>query len=519
MEMKMNRKIILCTIPLLALLGALVASCLAQRPVRTDHPRFSASWWLAHAAGEKRLLDDISRLQALQGNLGEAIRTAHSIEHPRTKAYAFARLAEIATDQGQPQTYRECIETAKAAALEVPAREGRNRALTAVAKAQVHAGEAEAARNTVRRINDSGDQKRMMEQGQYHVARALILKGQTDAAMEMADSLPPNWQGRVFEAVAAARAKAGEPAAAREMLGRITDPYMKRHALLEMAKALADGEESAGYREYISLAKAVIKDEAKANSDFPKWMCHWGVSLSVKRGELAEAKEFARMHPRPREESRALCSIALAMSKANDPDGYKECIKQARAAVARIDDHNDMWDLPRSAAYEVIAETQIKAGDIQGAIATAHAIGLQNFGGYWKAKAYARIALALSEAGDVAGYKASVKLALAAAKTLPEEQYPIVGAYTQDAALMVILKAQAEAGDIDGAEESFRELDKFHHKSVSHFVAAAMAEAGNMQEAYEWIRKLKTPEARARSYLAVAEAVLEKEQAASSSKD
>ena len=46
-----------------------------------------------------------------------------------------------------------------------------------------------------------------------------------------------------------------------------------------------------------------------------------------------------------------------------------------------------------------------------------------------------------------------------------------------------------------------------------------MAEAGNMQEAYEWIRKLKTPEARARSYLAVAEAVLEKEQAASSSKD
>lgn len=514
MEMKMNRKIILCTMPLLALLGAFVASCLAQRPVRTDHPRFSASWWLAHAAGEKRLLGDISRLQALQGNLGEAIRTAHSIEHPRTKAYAFARLAEIATDQGQAQEYRQCIEAAITTALELPLRESPDDALAAVAIAQVYAGKLAAARNTVRRISN-----KKMAQGQCGVARALIRRGQMDAAMEMADSLPLNWKEWVFADVAAARVEAGQYAAAWEMLGRITDPYRKQRVLRLMARAFSGKEGSAGYREHMSLAKAAINDKAVANSDFSKRMCDLGVSLSIERGELAEAKEFARMHPRPREESRALCSIALAMSKANDPDGYKECIKQARAAVARIDDSNDTWDLPRSAAYEVIAETQAKAGDTEGAIATADAIGLQNFGGYCKAKAYARIALALYRAGDVAGYEGSVKLALAAAKTLPEKQYPILGAYTQDAALMVILKAQAEAGDIDGAEESFWELDKFHHKSVSHFVAAAMAKAGNMQGAYEWIRKLKTPEARARGFLAVAEAVLEKEQAASSSED
>ena len=518
MEMKKNGKIILCTMPLLALLGALVASSLAQRPVPKGHPRFSASWWLAHAAGEKHLLDDISRLQALQGNLDEAIRTARDIEHPYTKAYAFARLADVATEQGQTQVYRKCIEAAKSAALEVPPFDGRDRALTAVAEAQVRAGEVQAAKNTVRRINDSGEEKRMMAHGEYYIARALILRGDTDAAMEMADSLPVNWQESLFEDLAAAKAKAGDSAAAREMIERITDPFIKQRALLGMAKAVADKEDPADYREYISLAKAVTKDEGKANSDFPKWMCHWGVKLSIKRGELAEAKEFARMHPRPHNEAQALCAVALAMSKANDPGGYKECIELARAAAARVDDSNGMLYLSRSEVFEIIAETQIKAGDIQGAIATADAIGLQNFGGYAKAKAYARIALALSEAGDVAGYEDFVEQAQEAAETLPE-RIADFGMVPRAAAVKVLLEFQARAGDIVGAKETFRTLSRFHREKVGHFTAKALAEDGNMQEAYEWIRKLKTPEARARSYLAVAEAVLEKEQAGSSSKE
>jgi hypothetical protein len=281
--------------------------------------------------------------------------------------------------------------------------------------------------------------------------------------------------------------------------------------LLGMAKALADKKDSADYRKYISLAKAAFNDEAVANSDFPEWMSHFGVSLSIERGELAEAKEFARMHPRPRDEAHALCAVALAMSEADDPDGYKECIELARAAVARIDDSNDWPHLPISAAYEAIAETQIKAGDTDGAAATARAIGLQDFGGYWKAKAYARIALALSEAGDVVGYEGFVKLALAAARALPERRPPDpLYASTQDHALVMLLQFQAEAGDIAGAKESFRALSRFHRKKAGHSIAKAMAKDGNMQGAYEWISKLSKSEERARSYLAVARMLIEK---------
>ena len=136
---------------------------------------------------------------------------------------------------------------------------------------------------------------------------------------------------------------------------------------------------------------------------------------------LANAGTGGAFPPRP----------SLEGTGADRKTAAREILAEAVRAAREVE-----YESSRAKAFANIEEAQVKAGDIQGALATARGVEYESS----RAKAFANIAEAQAKAGDIQG-------ALATARGVEDES-------SRAKAFAVIAEAQAKAGDARGAVQS-----------------------------------------------------------------
>ena len=166
-----------------------------------------------------------------------------------------------------------------------------------------------------------------------------------------------------------------------------------------------------------------------------------------------------------------------------------------RCPRRRAGEESEYW---RARAFADIAEVQAKAGDIQGALATARGVESE----YLRASVFADIAEAQAKAGDI-------QSALATARGVESES-------SRARAFADIAEAQAKAGDARGAAQSLSDAraaargvePESSRARVFADIAAAQAKAGDIQGALATARGVESESSRARAFADIAEALL-----------
>ncbi len=156
---------------------------------------------------------------------------------------------------------------------------------------------------------------------------------------------------------------------------------------------------------------------------------------------------------------------------------------------------NETGDGFKDFALSIIAETQVRDGDLPGARRTVASC-------QEKGDAICRMARAMSEAGDVTG----------ALRLVAEIQAPGFQSFDPRAgALSEIAEAQAKAGDVEGALRTVASIDvsspnrmqqkearRYRQGTLSH-IAEAQAQAGDVAGAERTVAAIEDPKARLRA--------------------
>jgi S1-C subfamily serine protease len=179
---------------------------------------------------------------------------------------------------------------------------------------------------------------------------------------------------------------------------------------------------------------------------------------------FAEALATARGISDATERVQALAKVARGQAQAGDHQGSVRTFAEAKAAVREIG--GEAWR--RDRRFVDIAKAQVEAGDITGALATAHGIGDE----VERADGLFHIAHVQAQAADIAA-------ALATARS-------IAHAPLRNGALAHIARTQAQTGDITGALATARGIadpsDRAHPLAD---IAAAQARAGDRRGAVQ----------------------------------
>lgn len=217
-------------------------------------------------------------------------------------------------------------------------------------------------------------------------------------------------------------------------------------------------------------------------------------AIESKAGETANAKVHlkealtaaAAFHePDARERAQFWTRIAENATKVGDLAAARECLSQAQSAVSQVHD-----DLHKESVLERITEALLAAKDREGsrraakeAVATAGR-SKDGFPAYFTAR---DIAKSQARAGDIEGAKATAALIA--------EHRPEV-----DAAIAVV---QARNGDPAGAETT---LGSLADDRALYAIANAQAKADKMANALATISRIKDDQTKADAYLCLADA-------------
>jgi S1-C subfamily serine protease/ribulose-5-phosphate 4-epimerase/fuculose-1-phosphate aldolase len=162
-----------------------------------------------------------------------------------------------------------------------------------------------------------------------------------------------------------------------------------------------------------------------------------------------------------------------------------------------------------SSAHTAIVRAQAQAGDIAGALAAARSIE----DAYWRALALADIAEAQAQAGDRQGAAQTFAQAVATARSI-EHAYSHAPSYLRASAssfrasaLREIVRVQALAGDIAGALATARSLeDAWVRAPAFAAIAQAQAQAGDITGALATARSIEDASERAPALADIAKA-------------
>ena len=185
------------------------------------------------------------------------------------------------------------------------------------------------------------------------------------------------------------------------------------------------------------------------------------------------------------------CIQAGAMEKRQEDAGHpscKEVIEAALFAAQKIDNRNPY---SRAGALYAIVEAQTKAGDIDGAFATAQGINAADSRD-WALK---DIAVARAKVGDIDGAFATIQ--------------SMNGTDSRDSALRTIVEAQAKAGDIDDALVTVQSINNTYSRDWAlNDIAVARAKAGDIDDALVTVQSINDTHFRNRALndIAVAQA-------------
>lgn len=379
----------------------------------------------------------IAVLQAKNGDFDEALKIAGPSRFPADSGpdKAIGQIAVLQAESGNVQRAFQIVQGIKYSNV-------KGEALARIAFAQAVAGDFATARSTFRQA---------LRAVRWQWYRYVSILPDLLSAPGTRDSA--EW---TFTTIATLQAKAGDTQGALVTAEGIRFRF-RTHALTKIALVQAARGDTPGARE--TLQRAL---------------------------ESAEA-----VQDEPQVQSYALLSVGRAQRKVGEQARARLTLQRAIQAATRID-----YAHSKAVAIAEIGEAQAESGDAANArltltLALQAADALRGHpGGLWW-DALGKIAQSQARAGDIEGALRTLK-AITGFAPLDKED-----------ALIVIAKVQAERGDIKGAIQTAAS-DPWALRAV----ASTQAKAGDVAGVLSWAANVNSPDAKAFGLLGAAEGIL-----------
>ena len=397
----------------------------------------SISWWLEYAAQQADTITDpndrndaygcLGRIQARVGDVDGATASASAISDRRNRISIYIAAAKTSYKQGNINGYKENMELAKSAALAIESFESQIFMNSNMTTAYLDCNDVNGAISYTETLRDNPEIKKG-----YHDVSSAYRKiaahlawncNIEDANLIVNNNIKPAGQDNALVGIVETCVRKGNIAVAGQFTEQITRIDKKDRVYEKIGIALADS------------------------------------------GDIKKAYTVAEKITDSTHKSSVIAAIAKYHINCDDIDLGK---KTVRGITCR--DH-------KIAVYKLIAEKQADTGKIDSAVKTIEAISKMigdtpmaadesKFGvfddSYKKAMVemmYFHIAKKLAEEGNIKGYN---KYAAKAIKSVKEMNDTPVW---KGVAFKGIVDAQLEAGDIEGAKKTAKEIKEDHNHS------------------------------------------------------
>jgi len=297
----------------------------------------------------------------------------------------------------------------------------------------------------------------------FLLASGMAKAGDISGAKEYAAQLEaltgtyPEQSAYIQRVIAEAQIKAGDLAGAKDSLkrafdiaSRISRTSTKLSEIWSIGLLMVKAGDIRGAKKIAAKLDSYGSEETLTGAA----IYYAIVNLQAEKGNIAKARKAASRiktssPTKINNKDLAYYVIAKALLKADDISGAKKAA--ARVAELEVPNEYAMWG---ENIYGDIIVAQLKVGDIAGAQESKAMIRDTTMG---KAIAYARIAGAEAEAGDMESYKASIILAEEAAKAIVSKYSPH---YSKSHAYAYIARAQAQADDMPASKASIARAEE-----------------------------------------------------------
>lgn len=448
--------------------------------------------------------------------LAKAKAAASELKEVGDRFDAFRRLAVAQAVAGEADAYRESIQKLQNAADEMNrqtrAESQKAEILGTVARTELEAGDLVSARKTADTIPDLFKRHAVLAEIGIRQARA----GEDTAALATLDAMRNSetrkddyTRASVPLAIAVRQSSTGDRAEAWKTLARIDDIEARLWAFGDLAATQAKAGDIEG-----ALATADQIPPKLRRADTARDNAFKAVSATQARaGHFDEALAMAERVSDRREKEKALIEIGKARVAKGDLAG-------ALATAERIGKGDE-----RDTLLVEIIGAKARAGDVTGAIKDANEIGYDST----KKAAFMAIALAQAAGGDADGAIATVKSIVgsrtadfcnvavvlykkdkaAAMKAMDEARSSVgTGGFekpSDDSDRYEMARAYTAMGEFESAENS---ISLIHNPGMipdaDEMIAVQMAATRGFTEAVAWAEKLKNPVSRCRAFTALA---------------
>jgi RNA polymerase sigma factor (sigma-70 family) len=425
-------------------------------------------------------LQEVAKTQARAGDrdsaaqtLQEAVKAARLITGD-SRAHSIFWVGLVQLECGDRPGARKTFEEGVAAANAIKDTDARINALNNIAFRLAEANDRPAAQKAfllaleaARSVPDATDREFRIS----WVASRQAWAGMVKEAFQTLDAITdPNAQRQVYRDIAVAQARAGDVKAALETVQRIPGPDNIRNNMASMAlQDIAEAQARAGdVKGALATAEMISEDYAKA---------HAFAAIAAARGKKERPKDRT-------------IEKALAAAKAMEPG------------------------LARDGRLHQIAASQVKAGDLDGALQVADTIRDHGY----KALALGTIAAGQARAKNAKAARQTITRALQALSHVPNEpdkdEWRTVDPQNQWGTRIEIVNALLELGDIKAALEVLRPFKQTQAQALLYRrIAQAQAESGKDKETRQWAANLKSPYARSYALVGMANGILKRAQA------
>jgi hypothetical protein len=387
-----------------------------------------------------------------------------------------------------------------------------------VAGIQVQAHDRIAAAATLKQAHDAANRIQHPRERAIDLARVALAQAQMEDrdaatgtfadAIRAADAEPKSdaFKGDTYCWVAVALAQSGDLEMSRRTMERVEDEFNRSGGFQRIAVALAEAADTRNALEMSKQIRPTIDTVNGPRQHFLLVEAYDAIAIAqAKAGDMAAAERTIALIDASSDKQQVWIGIAAFQARAGN-------IPAARASVAKLDGPpgntwrmvqatSDVFRYPfgKADVLAEIAAAQARAHDPAGAKATAAEALRQVPGSNFpllEASSYCRIAAAQAAAGDAGGAKESFALSRAAAdKLLADDQYDALRKW---AAMRAIAAAQAEAGELESAQATADAIGDDEAQAHACFaIAAVRARRGELDELRRWIDSLKSPMAQA----------------------
>jgi hypothetical protein len=468
---------------LACLVLVIIFSAPAKAVSQTDVNLNSPSWWLRCAVKQAADITDPNCKDDICGHLGRAQALAEDVDGANSSASLISNLfkrvsintyaAKTFYKQGNISGYKKSMGQARSAALSEGRIESQLFINGNMISAYLDCNDANGAKSYAESVKNSSEAQRAYQA----IAAYLACKGSTENTDAIVNGIikESGKEGALLE-IAETCVRGGNLAVAEQLAQRITRTEFKDRVYGKIGVAYAES----GNIEKARAASVIISD--------------------------------------PRLKSSVIAAIAKYQITAGD-------INLGEKTTQEITYRDD-----KIAVYTLIAEKQADAGKIESAVATIEMMGKMinetpmaadksKFGTFddsFKKGAtetvYLRAANSLSKKGDIEGYNRYVAKAIKGVKEMNDT--PV----WKGAVFVKIVESQLEAGDIEGAKKTVKEINDEHNRSWALYnivetqldkgdIAGAMATyreiTGTMNKSFACgqiasalVKKSKIPEAK-----------------------